>query len=190
MEFNCRERCGAVDIAEVSCIRGFLALPQQSPAPVFDGSLFIECNFTTACNGQTLPRAHHCSMGCVCAGLFLCHVTARISFPTTTNVSYFLNPLILACTRPQLRVEMEFELVISADLLCLQLGWFLYSQSVPHLWLLVQCWEEGWFLLQTVTKILPITEIFIAKCANLQNVPVPLVVVLYKMWKRVWCILN
>lgn len=120
------------------------------------------------------------------------------SFPTTINVSYFLNPLILVCTCPQLRVEMiikeECEPVISSDLLGLQLGWFfyLYSESVPHLRLaqevFVQCRARDCLcsLLQTCRKkILPITEIFIAKCAILWNVLVQLVVVWYKMWKHV-----
>lgn len=36
-----------------------------------------------------------------------------------------------------------------------------------------------------VRKILPLTEIFTTSCAILQNVLVPLVVVQYKLWKRV-----
>lgn len=69
--------------------------------------------------------------------LCLCLVTTRSSFPTTRKVSYFLNPLILVRTCPQLRVETiikeEFEPVISSDLLCLRVEWvffFLRLQSV------------------------------------------------------------
>lgn len=75
-----------------------------------------------------------------------------------------------------------------AGLHCLTLGWFfyVYSQSVPHLrsrgCSLVWRGRLVVILLQTVRKILPITEICVV---ILQNVLVPLVVDWYKMWKRV-----
>lgn len=65
-------------------------------------------------------------VACVCAGLFLCHVTARSSFPTTINVSYFLNSFNTGLHRRQLKAETiikeEFEPVMGAGLHCLTLG--------------------------------------------------------------------
>lgn len=91
------------------------------------------------------------------AGICLCHVTAQSSFPTTINVSYFLNPLILVCTCPQLRVEMiikeEFEPVISPDLLRLRLGWIFFFffpffyvkiEAVPHLRRALEPFSSVW----------------------------------------------
>lgn len=109
--------------------------------------------------------------------LCLCLVTTRSSFPTTRKVSYFLNPLILVRTCPQLRVETiikeEFEPVISSDLLCLRVEWvfffYVYSLSVPHLQQALGFnseWRGGMVMnfrcRHALRKILPITEIFIA----------------------------
>lgn len=181
MECNCCERCGAA-AAEMSCIRGLLSLRSviTSPSFYFDGLLFIECNCTTACNGQTFPGAQHCSMTCTCVGFFflsfffcLCHAAAWSSFPASINASCFLNPLILFCIYQQLRVETtikeEFEPVMSSDLLCLRVGWvFMFTVSQCHI---CSKPEKYWFNVErrvgcdfcferSVRKILPITDFY------------------------------
>lgn len=122
MELNCCEMCLS---SSRCCIRGFSALHQQPPAPTFDGQFTLYWMYSHSCI-------------CVCAGLFSGQITALSSFPTSINVSHFLDPLTVLCTCMQLQAETiikeEFKMVLSSKLLCLRRGWFyVYSLSVQHL---------------------------------------------------------
>lgn len=70
---------GGFTIAEVICIRGFSALPQQSPAPVFDSSLLLNVILLLCIMTKPfleLATAVWSAYVLLSAGLFLCHVTA------------------------------------------------------------------------------------------------------------------
>lgn len=180
MEFNCQERGAEQLILLKWSVSGDSHLCLSSHQPLFStvSSLFIECNFTTAFEGQTPLRAHHWSLR-MCSslqGYFLClklisYNYKCLIFPESSNIGLHLST---AQSGDDYKRGMWTSNIIRfASSPARMIFFYLYRESVRLAQeVFVQCREQDCLcsLLQTCRKILPIREIFIATlCYSLKH---------------------